>query len=84
VLLAGFVSACTKIPEPESAGGQLYAQRCSQGCHGAYRVDTMKFEMWKMVVRRMQGEMVRRGLPALTDTELQTLLEYLERHSVGG
>lgn len=43
----------------------------------------MTYEMWKMKVALMQGEMVRRGLPPLTREEREVLLEYLRRHSQG-
>ena len=69
-----------KLPEPESAGAKLYAARCDT-CHRIYAPGIMKFEMWKIQVERMQGEMVRRGLPPLSDAERSTLLDYLQRHS---
>ena len=79
VLLAA--TGCSPaLPEPESAGAVLYAGRCST-CHRLYAPGSMKFELWKQYVERMQGEMVRRGLPPLSDTERTTLLEYLKRHT---
>jgi hypothetical protein len=82
VALPGFaVSACSpKLPEPESPAAQLYRQRCD-GCHRIFAPSTLKYEMWKFQVDRMQGEMVRRGLPPLTTAERATLLDYLKRHS---
>jgi mono/diheme cytochrome c family protein len=81
VAVACAVAACgPKLPEPESAGGQLYAQRCDT-CHRLYAPGSMKYEMWKMQVERMQGEMARRGIPTLSEAERQVLLEYLQRHS---
>jgi mono/diheme cytochrome c family protein len=74
-------AACgPKLPEPDSPGAQLYAQRCDT-CHRLYAPTSMKYEMWKMQVERMQGEMARRGVPTLTDSERRVLLEYLQRHS---
>ena len=80
VLLAG-ASCCRSLPEPESPGGRLYAERCATACHGAYQPSTMKFEMWKLMVDRMQGEMVRRGVPPLNGDEKEVVLEYLRRHA---
>jgi cytochrome c5 len=75
------VSSCSpKLPEPESAGATLYAARCNT-CHRVFAPGTLKFEMWKVQVERMQGEMARRGLPPLTPDERSVLLDYLKRHS---
>ena len=75
------LAACSpKLPEPESAGAQLYAQRCNT-CHRVYAPASLKFEMWKIQVQRMQGEMARRGVPPLTESEQTTVLDYLKRHS---
>jgi hypothetical protein len=79
--LAVLAGACSpNIPEPESAGGKLYIQRCN-GCHRLFPPGSLKFAMWEMQVERMQGEMVRRGLPPLTAEEKQIVLDYLRRHS---
>jgi len=79
VLIA--TSACSPaLPEPESAGAVLYARRCAT-CHRLYAPSTMKYELWMQYVDRMQGEMVRRGLPPLSDSERTTLLDYLRRHT---
>lgn len=82
MLTAGLCwSACNaKLPEPESDGAKLYAARCDT-CHRLYAPGILKFEMWKIQVERMQGEIVRRGLPPLSDAERTTLLDYLQRHS---
>jgi hypothetical protein len=80
--LAGFeLSACTpKLPEPDSTGAKLYSERCD-GCHRIFAPSTLKYEMWKVQVDRMQGELVRRGLSPLTTEERATVLDYLKRHS---
>ncbi len=79
-LLVG-IGGCTRLPEPDSPGAKLYKERCATGCHGAYAPGSMKFQMWKMMVQRMQGEIVRHGMPPLTDDEVSTLLDYLKRHA---
>jgi hypothetical protein len=37
--------------------------------------------MWKVQVERMQGDMVRQGLPPLTPQERDLVLDYLKRYS---
>jgi len=78
--LVGLAACNASLPEPESAGAQLYHDRCDT-CHRLYAPGLLKFEMWKVQVERMQGEMVRHGLPPLTPAERGVLLEYLQRHS---
>ncbi len=68
------------LPEPESAGAKLYAARCNT-CHRVFAPGSLKYEMWKVQVERMQGELVRRGLPPLTPYERTVVLDYLKRHS---
>jgi hypothetical protein len=80
-LLAAIASGCDAgLPEPESAAAQLYSQRCG-GCHRLYAPGVLKFEMWKLTLQRMRGEMARRGATPLTADETALLLDYLRRHS---
>jgi hypothetical protein len=75
------LSACdARLPEPDSAGAQLYAARCD-GCHRLFAPRSLTFEMWKVQVERMQGDMVRQGLPPLTPQERDLVLDYLKRYS---
>jgi len=81
VTVALSLTACSpKLPEPESAGAKLYAARCNT-CHRVFAPGSLKFEMWKVQVERMQGEIVRHGLPPLTPDERNVLLDYLKRYS---
>ncbi|MBI1816923.1 MAG: hypothetical protein HYR72_18245 [Deltaproteobacteria bacterium] len=80
VTLVTLMTGCTQLPEPESPGAKMYAARCGT-CHRLYAPSLLKFEMWKYQVDRMQGEMQRRGIPPLSDSELTTVLDYLKRHS---
>lgn len=81
VALAIVLTGCeTALPEPESAAAQLYRQRCD-GCHRLYSPQVLKFEMWKLTLQRMQGEMARRGAKPLSPDETAMLLDYLQRHS---
>ena len=74
------LASCARLPEPESAGAKLYVDRCT-GCHRAYQPGAMKFEMWKLVVNRMQGVMSRNGMRPLTEDDTDLLLDYLQRNS---
>lgn len=79
-LACAFLCACTRLPEPESAGAKLYVARCTS-CHRAYNPGTMTPEMWKLVVNRMQGVMSRNGVHPLSPEETAVLLDYLRRNS---
>lgn len=78
--IAVLMAACRPLPEPESAGAQLYVDRCTS-CHRAYQPGAMTYEMWRMVVGRMQGVISRNGLPPLSEDEVAVLLDYLRRNS---
>jgi len=79
--MAAVLTGCSvKLPDPESPGARLYRERCG-GCHRLYAPEVLKAEMWKYQIERMQGEMVRRGVPALTTDERGVLLEYLQQHA---
>lgn len=84
-LVLGAAAVCyacsTKLPEPDSPGAKLYAERCSSGCHRVFAPASLKYEMWKVQVHRMEGEIVRHGMPPLTPEEHATILDYLRRHS---
>lgn len=79
--IAMWAAACSvKLPEPESEGAKLYAARCDT-CHRLYAPSALKFDMWKMKVEAMQGEMARRGIPPLNAKERDIVLDYLQRHA---
>jgi mono/diheme cytochrome c family protein len=79
--LAAFLLGCDAgLPETESRGARLYAERCN-GCHRLYAPGSMKAPLWEFTLQRMQGEMARRGVPPLTSEEYETIKTYLERHS---
>ncbi|MCK6554409.1 hypothetical protein L6Q96_07480 [Candidatus Binatia bacterium] len=81
VVVAGALAGCeAPLPEPESAGARLYADRC-RGCHRLYAPGSMTAEMWRVQVERMHGDMVRRGVEPLSPAETTLLLDYLRRHS---
>lgn len=67
------------LPDPQSAGAQIYQVRCS-GCHRLYEPRSMTAAMWEMQVERMQPELVRRGVNPLTEQERHLVLSYLRAH----
>ena len=81
IALAGLTACDAKLPEPDSPGAKVYASRCSSGCHRRFAPSSLTYEMWKLQVERMQGELVRRGLPPLSPEERALVLDYLRRHS---
>jgi hypothetical protein len=78
--VVSLVACNAKLPEPDSPGAKLYAERCGT-CHRLYAPSSLTYEMWKIQVERKQGVMVRQGLPPLTPAERDVLLAYLKRHS---
>lgn len=81
-LLALAAGCDARLPDPESPGARLYAQRCT-GCHRLYAPGALTEAMWHLTVTRMHGEMARRGVPPLTPDEETLLLAYLAQHSTG-
>lgn len=78
---AAWLAGCdARLPDPQSPGARLYAERCG-GCHRLYAPGSLTSAMWEVTVRRMQGELARRGVPPLTADEQATLLDYLDQHS---
>lgn len=78
--LLASVGCNASLPEPESPGARLYAERCD-GCHRLYAPGLMTEEMWRITLKRMQGELARRGLPPLRSEEETVLFDYLRKHS---
>lgn len=83
VLFAAAAAAAgcnASLPDPDSPGARLYAERCG-GCHRLYAPGSMTAEMWRLQVERMHGDMARRGRRPLTPAETAVLLDYLRQHS---
>jgi cytochrome c5 len=84
VLCAAVALVCAgcnaRLPDPQSPGAQLYAHRCNT-CHRLYAPSSMTYAMWQMQLKRMQGEMLRRGIPPLTTAQSTVILDYLRHHS---
>ena len=91
LLCIGFTSACSQndsdkkqkpLPEPNSAGAQLLKKYCSD-CHLPPHPSVHVQGEWKNVVLRMSAHRTTQGYHTLTDDELITLTDYLEKYAVG-
>ena len=80
LIACGWAGCDARLPEPESPGARLYAARCASGCHRLYAPGLMTTDMWEITVDRMQGDLLRGGLPPLSPDEKALLMDYLERH----
>jgi len=79
--VAALASACgPSLPEPESAGARVLAQRCS-GCHRVYTPNTMTRPMWTLQLERMRGVLARAGVPWLSPEEERALESYLDQYA---
>jgi len=80
-LALAVLGACsTPLPDPQSAGGQIYQVRCS-GCHALYAPASLTAAMWEMQVERMQTVMLRAAVNPLTEQERFLVLSYLKAHA---
>ncbi|MBI3767392.1 MAG: hypothetical protein HY271_02735 [Deltaproteobacteria bacterium] len=81
LLVLPLVAACsTPLPDPQSAGAQIYQVRCA-GCHPLYAPRLLTAAMWQVQVDRMQREMLRRAVNPLTEQEQYLVLSYLKAHA---
>ena len=69
------------VPEPESAGGKVFTSFCGN-CHAPPRIKSHKADEWRNIVERMQNHRLKKAYHLLTDSEKETLLTYLKKHSV--
>jgi hypothetical protein len=95
MLLLLFVAACSNgerttdqaskkptLPEPDSAGAKLLIEYCSE-CHAPPHPTKHAKGEWKSVVQRMSDHRTTQGYHTLSDDELITLAEYLDKHALG-
>jgi len=75
------VAGCsTPLPDPQSAGAQVYKVRCST-CHALYAPGSLTAAMWEVQVDRMQSVMQRAAVNPLTEQERFLVLSYLKAHA---
>jgi len=82
IVAAGAIAAgCSRpLPEAGSAAAELYRARCGV-CHAAVAPSSMKYQLWEMVLPRMEARMHATGAPPLTASERETIRSYLERNA---
>ena len=82
LLLILVAAGCAQQPLPDATtpGAVAYAQQCGL-CHPVQQPTSMTAEMWKIQVARMAEMRTRRGLPALSASEEQLILDYLTSHA---
>jgi hypothetical protein len=74
-------AACSRpLPEAGSATAELYRSRCGT-CHAAVAPSSMKYQLWEMVLPRMEARMREAGAPPLSATERESIRSYLERNA---
>ena len=78
--LAALAACSPALPDPQSAGAQIYQVRCG-ACHQLYAPASMTAAMWEIQVGRMQEEMLRRAVNPLTEQERYLVLTYLKAHA---
>lgn len=68
------------MPDAEGEGAQAFRQKCSR-CHALPAPDLHTATQWPDVVERMQSHMKITHLPELTEDELISVKNYLERNA---
>jgi hypothetical protein len=76
------VAGCRSLPEPESPGAQVFAQRCGE-CHRAYAPGSMTWPMWEYQLGRMRMLFMQLRRPWLSPEEESLVTDYLKRHAEG-
>ena len=82
------VSACSDntavqgidFPEAESAPAQLMQAKCGS-CHAAPHPRIHTADLWPAVVYRMQLRMRTKAGYPMTDAEIVSIIDYLQRHA---
>lgn len=78
IALLVMLSGCAKksLPDPAGPDAELYVARCGQ-CHRPYNPRTMTADMWRAQVPMMEDKMRQAGLPPLSDSDREQILDYL-------
>ena len=64
----------------QSEGARVYARQCGH-CHRLYEPGKMSYESWRATVKRMKRRFEPGGLPPLSPSDENALLEHLRLHS---
>jgi len=68
------------LPEPKSAGATLLMEYCSE-CHAPPKPATHLKGEWKNVIFRMQNHRLMESMTTLSDEQMTTLVEYMDKHA---
>jgi hypothetical protein len=75
------VAGCSRpLPEAGSAAAELYRNRCGT-CHAAVAPSSMKYQLWEMVLPRMEARIREAGAPPLSAADRESIRSYLERNA---
>lgn len=66
-----------ELKVPQSEGGRLFKQTCSQ-CHALPAPGLHTPQEWKQIVERMRGHVLTMNKYVITEQEKQNILEFLE------
>jgi len=68
------------IPDADSAGGTLYAARCST-CHALPHPKRLDWPHWRHMLGLMQQRMAERKVPEPSRQEWRQIADYLKNHA---
>jgi hypothetical protein len=75
-------AGCSRpLPEAGTPAAELYRSRCGTRCHAAVAPRSMKYEVWEMVLPRMERRIGEAREPPLTAAERESIRVYLERNA---
>jgi len=69
------------LVEPNSEGAKIFKKFCS-ACHAPPRIASHKADEWLNIVNRMQRHRIMKAYNPLNESEKDTLVTYLQKHSV--
>jgi len=78
-----WIASCallTGIPALDTPDGRVYAKRCG-GCHGIPDPRLRTKAEWHEVLPKMDGLILEKGLPPLTNPEREAITRYLSLHA---
>ena len=70
----------TPVPDPESPGARVYAERCGS-CHALPHPARLTYAGWLRLLPLMERRMAERQVPPLSGRERSVILAYLQEHA---
>jgi len=80
LLIASSSAWAMDIPNADSAGGKLFAARCST-CHALPHPQRLDWPHWRHMLGLMQQRMAERGAPEPSREEWRQIADYLKTHA---